>query len=171
MSEPLVYIHKTQCAHLLSRFWLLWPMDCNPLRLLCPHGILQARLLEWIVISLSRDLPTQRLNPQLFTSSKFGPVMMSHLLWSSQKSQDSWGNACSPHLLSSGRCCQSTQAHNALSTAGRPHLLHSPEADTYERCVNGLRWHSEKHIHHLCSTVWAMFLQGCSLEGGPTPVK
>ena len=37
------------------------PMDCSP-----PgssvHGISQARILEWVTISFSRDLATQRLN-------------------------------------------------------------------------------------------------------------
>ena len=40
------------------------PMDCSP-----PgssvHGILQARILEWVVIPFSRIFPTQGLNPGL----------------------------------------------------------------------------------------------------------
>ena len=31
------------------------------------HGILQARTLEWVAISFSRDLPTQGLNPRLWS--------------------------------------------------------------------------------------------------------
>ena len=40
------------------------PRDCSP-----PgssvHGIVQARILEWVTISFSRDLPTKRSNPRL----------------------------------------------------------------------------------------------------------
>ena len=57
------------CAHsLLSCLSLCDPKDCRP-----PgssvHGILQARILEWVAISYSRGIfLTQGSNPCLFTS-------------------------------------------------------------------------------------------------------
>ena len=52
-------------VHIQSRPTLCKPMDYNP-----PgssvHGILQARILEWVAISFSRGIfPTQRLNLHL----------------------------------------------------------------------------------------------------------
>ena len=42
-----------ECTESLIHFWLCGPMDCSP-----PgssvHGILQARILEWVVIPVSR---------------------------------------------------------------------------------------------------------------------
>ena len=41
------------------------PMDCNPPRS-CVHGILQARVLEWVAVPFSRGIfPTKGLNPSL----------------------------------------------------------------------------------------------------------
>ena len=52
-------------VHVLSRFrpvGLYDPMDCSP-----PgssvHGILQVRILEWVAISSSRDLPSPWMEP------------------------------------------------------------------------------------------------------------
>ena len=52
-------------VHVLSRFrpvGLYDPMDCSP-----PgssvHGILQVRILEWVAISSSRDLPSPGMEP------------------------------------------------------------------------------------------------------------
>ena len=42
----------------------LRPMDCS-LPGFSVHGILQARLLEWLAIPFSRDLPNPGLNPDL----------------------------------------------------------------------------------------------------------
>ena len=52
-------------SYVLSRLTLHNPMDCSP-----PgssvHGIFQARILEWVVISSSRGIfPTQGSNPSL----------------------------------------------------------------------------------------------------------
>ena len=48
---------------LLSRVWLCDPMDYN-LPGSSVHGILQARILEWVAVPFSRWIfPTQRLNP------------------------------------------------------------------------------------------------------------
>ena len=38
------------------------PMDCSPPGS-CVHGIFQARILEWVVISFSRDLPDPGIKP------------------------------------------------------------------------------------------------------------
>ena len=50
------------CAQLLSHVWLCTPMDCSP-----PgssiHGILQERILEWVVISYSRGSFQPRIKP------------------------------------------------------------------------------------------------------------
>ena len=52
------------CAHaqLLSCIQLCDPMDCSP-----PgssvHGILQARILEWVAMPLPGDLPNQGMEP------------------------------------------------------------------------------------------------------------
>ena len=48
---------------------ILWdPMDCNS-----PgssvHGILQARILEWVVMPSSRDLPNPGIKPMSFISA------------------------------------------------------------------------------------------------------
>ena len=51
------------CAQLLSPT-LCDPMDCSPTGS-SVHGILQARVLEWIAITFSRGVPTQGLNPCL----------------------------------------------------------------------------------------------------------
>ena len=46
-----------------SRVQLCNAMDCSPPGS-CVHGILQARILEWVAISFSRGiLPTQGSNP------------------------------------------------------------------------------------------------------------
>ena len=47
---------------LLSRFRLWDPLDCS-LPGFSVHGILQARILEWITISFSRDLPDPGIEP------------------------------------------------------------------------------------------------------------
>ena len=145
MSESLVHI-LTKLNVLIHSVVSdsLWPMDCNP-----PgssvHGILQARLLECIVISFSGDLPDPGIELVTLTSSKSGRVMMSHLLWSSQKSQDSWGNACSSNILSSGCCCQSTSPQCPQHCRETPPAPRNHEADTLEgraylESLNGWLW-------------------------------
>ena len=50
------------CAQLLSRV-LLWElMDCS-LSVSSVHGIFQVRILEWVAISYSRDLPDPGIEP------------------------------------------------------------------------------------------------------------
>ena len=39
------------------------PMDCS-LPDSCVHGIFQARILEWVAISFSRDLPDPEIEPR-----------------------------------------------------------------------------------------------------------
>ena len=54
-----------QAKSLQSCLTLCDPMDCGPLGS-SVHEILQARILEWVVISSSREIfPTQGLNPCL----------------------------------------------------------------------------------------------------------
>ena len=38
------------------------PMDCSPLSS-SVHGILQARILEWVAMSFSRDIPDPDIEP------------------------------------------------------------------------------------------------------------
>ena len=56
------------CAQLLLCPTLCNPMDCSP-----PgssiHGILQARILEWVAVPSSRDLPNLVIEPASLTSS------------------------------------------------------------------------------------------------------
>ena len=55
----------------LSRVQLCNPMDCS-LPGSCIHGILQARVLEWVAISFSRGLPnsgTKPRSPTLWTDA------------------------------------------------------------------------------------------------------
>ena len=40
------------------------PEDCGPLGSSSVHGILQARILEWVAISFSRDLPYPGIEPR-----------------------------------------------------------------------------------------------------------
>ena len=56
------------CACVLSRVQHFWdPMDCRPLGSFA-HGILQARILEWVAISYSRDLPDPGIEPESLLS-------------------------------------------------------------------------------------------------------
>ena len=50
--------------------WMLSPVSCDPIDCSLPgsfvHGILQARILEWVAISSSRGIfPTQGSEPRL----------------------------------------------------------------------------------------------------------
>ena len=49
-------------SHMLSHVQYLWAMDCSP-QGSSVHGILQARILEWVAISYSRDLPNTGIKP------------------------------------------------------------------------------------------------------------
>ena len=46
----------------LSRVRLCDPMDCS-LQSSSVYGIFQARVLEWVAVSFSRDLPNPRIEP------------------------------------------------------------------------------------------------------------
>ena len=52
------------CAQLLSRVLLWERMDCS-LSVSSVHGIFQVRILEWVAISYSRDLPDPGVEPRL----------------------------------------------------------------------------------------------------------
>ena len=52
---------KSIVCKLLSRVQLCDPMDCSPGSSV--HGILQARILEWIAISSPGDLPDPGIEP------------------------------------------------------------------------------------------------------------
>ena len=41
------------------------PMDCKSSSV---HGVFQARILEWVAISFSRDLPNPEIEPASFVS-------------------------------------------------------------------------------------------------------
>ena len=52
-------------VELLSRVWLFCdPVDCSPPGF-CVHGILQARILEWVAISFSRESSQPRNQTQV----------------------------------------------------------------------------------------------------------
>ena len=56
-----VCVHAHSVAQLCPA--LCDPMDCSP-RGSSVHGILQARILEWVAISFSRDLPNPEIEPR-----------------------------------------------------------------------------------------------------------
>ena len=53
------------------------------------HGILQARILEWVVFSFSRDLPNPGIQPR-------EPTQVSHIAgrfftsWATREAQEYW---------------------------------------------------------------------------------
>ena len=53
---------------LTQLFWLCDPLDCSPPGF-SVHGILQARILEWITMPSSRDLPDPGIEPASLASS------------------------------------------------------------------------------------------------------
>ena len=62
---------------LVTKSWptLCDPMDCSPPGSTV-HGILQARIVEWVVISFSRDLPDPGIEPRF---SCIGRQILYHL--------------------------------------------------------------------------------------------
>ena len=56
-----MYIFFDVCTH--SCPTLCDPMDCSS-PCFFVHGILQVRILEWVDISFSRDLPDPRIKPE-----------------------------------------------------------------------------------------------------------
>ena len=61
------------------------PMDCSP-----PgssvHGILQARILEWVAMSFSRDLPDPGIKPvSLASPALAGAFFKTSATWEAQK--------------------------------------------------------------------------------------
>ena len=81
------------CVNLLP----LCPTLCNPLDSTLPgspvHGILQARILEWVAMPSPRDLPDQGLNPSLYVSCTGRQVLY---LW--HRLGLGWGNPDFQHL-------------------------------------------------------------------------
>ena len=62
LSDRVRLLPEKKCQ-LLSRVWLCDPMDCSPSGSFV-HGIFQARVLEWVAISFSRDLPNPANEPR-----------------------------------------------------------------------------------------------------------
>ena len=58
MNASVKVLHAQSCLILCD------PMDCNPPGPLSVHGILQARILEWVAIPFSRDLPNPGIEPK-----------------------------------------------------------------------------------------------------------
>ena len=57
------------------------PMDCSP-PVSSLHGISQAKILEWIAISFSRDLPDPGIEPMTLASTALaGPVFTIGVTW------------------------------------------------------------------------------------------
>ena len=82
------------------------PMDCRPPSSSL-HGILQARILEWVAMPFSRDLPDPKIRPTYpvahavlcghFNHSSFARQLRKHLY---EKPKDWKPNACLwQHLL------------------------------------------------------------------------
>ena len=73
------------------------PTDCN-LSGSSVHGIVQARILEWVAISYSRDLPDPVVEPASLAS----PLLASELFTTSTiwKALDYWMT----HVLSTKHC-------------------------------------------------------------------
>ena len=69
------------CVH--AKLLQLRPTLCDPMDLSLPgssvHGILQARILEWVAMPSSRDLPNPGIEPASLTS----PVLAGRFLTSS----------------------------------------------------------------------------------------
>ena len=53
-----------QFIQLLNHYQLLQPHGLQPTKILCPYGILQARIMEWVAISFSRGSPTPGIEPR-----------------------------------------------------------------------------------------------------------
>ena len=62
-SDSVIYMHESESEVAQSCPTLCDPVDCSP-----PgssvHGILQARILEWVALSFSRDLPNPGIEPR-----------------------------------------------------------------------------------------------------------
>ena len=61
----------------LSHVWLCDPMDCSPPSSSI-HGIFQARILEWVDISSSRDLLHSGIEPMVSCVSCIGKRILYH---------------------------------------------------------------------------------------------
>ena len=60
-----VCVYKVKVKVLVTQ---LCPTLCNPMYCSLPgssvHGLLQARILEWVIMSFSRDLPNPGIEPR-----------------------------------------------------------------------------------------------------------
>ena len=86
-------MYKCMCVHLGMRAASSVMSLCDPMHYSPPdssvHGILQARTLEWVAISFSRDLPDPGIEPaspalvgKLFTTEPHGnPMYMYRYLY------------------------------------------------------------------------------------------
>ena len=76
-SQRVGHDWATELTESLSQIQICDPMDCS-----MPgssiHGISQARILKWVSISSSGDLPTQGLNPHLLHWQE-ASLQLSHL--------------------------------------------------------------------------------------------
>ena len=87
---PLSIIWCIRAKSLQSCWTLCDPMGCN-LPGSSVHGILQARILEWVVMPSSRDLPNSGIKPmspefpgladRFFTTSTTWEVTLVYLYW------------------------------------------------------------------------------------------
>ena len=66
--EMTVKSEKSESVSLSVMLFSLWPMDCSPPGSSVHHGILQARILEWVAIPFSRG--SSWLNPGLLHCRK-----------------------------------------------------------------------------------------------------
>ena len=75
------------CAKLLQSCPALCdPVDCS-LPSFCVHGILQARILEWVALSFSRDHPDPRIEPESLVSPALaGGFVPASVTWEAQHS-------------------------------------------------------------------------------------
>ena len=90
LSKSLLYARMH-----FSPVWLCNPMDYSP-----PgpsvHGILQARVLEWVVISSSGDLPHPRIEPTSHTSPALAGRFFTTAAAAATKSLQSCLTLCNP---------------------------------------------------------------------------
>ena len=93
------YAHKFPAIVTLSFSWMPWcakschscPTLCNPMHYSVPgssvHGILQERLLKWVAMLLSRDLPNPGIEPESLYVSYIAGIFFT--IWATREAPHS----------------------------------------------------------------------------------
>ena len=116
------YYEYINMACILSHFshvLTLWdPVDCSP-----PgssiHGILQARILEWVAISSPGIFPTQGLNPCLISLTLAGGFLTTSAIWEAHLNITYRWIKTSTRVIWRGKPLAFPQAHSPSSQHGR----------------------------------------------------